>query len=180
MHNQLLAITYSTIAVNKLTEVNRGPTKSVVELLARDYELPWIGTNLHFLAGLAGFGVMVGLRPSFNFGVSSPVARVSRLLTLGMLLAGMSVVNRGIAQGDGTQRESGRFASNLFTLGLRYLVLLIKNARGVLAFLALLALAATSLLLARELARTPPRAPSQHTEPAQHADGRAGKEATQP
>ena len=116
--------------------MNNGPTDSCTHLIGRDYELEWIGTNLHFLGGLAGFGVMVGLRlwisnpPAKGDGRMSTVAKVVICWTAATITMGMSIVNRGIAQGDGAGEN---FGANVGTLGIRYLQLLSQNTRGFLS-----------------------------------------------
>ena len=60
--HELLAIMYATVATNKLTEVASAPAASVFALIKRDYELPWVATNVHFMLGLFGFCSMVMLR----------------------------------------------------------------------------------------------------------------------
>lgn len=121
--NEILAVTYSTIEVNKLAEIKSAPmTEGVDALIAHDHELAWLGTNIHFLVGLIGFGLLVGAKPYFLYGKS--VGDITACWALAAILQSVSIVNRGIALGDGSGENTGKFASNLFTLTLRYLQLL--------------------------------------------------------
>ena len=146
--SQVLAVTYSSIAINKLAEVEAPLTTGCAELIAQNYELAWIGTNVHFLLGLLGFGLIVGSRAyiSNNNNGSSSDGRQQRLLgrvTIGWAVAAflqaLTIVNRGIAMGHKSSSSSsaaaGRFASNFGTLIARYLVLVYREAArgGVLA-----------------------------------------------
>lgn len=50
--SELLAVIWSTVAVNQLTETVVAPAESVWALLRRDwYDLAWSATNSHFLLG---------------------------------------------------------------------------------------------------------------------------------
>ena len=50
--SELLAVIWSTVAVNQLTETVVAPAESVWALLKRDwYDLAWSATNSHFLFG---------------------------------------------------------------------------------------------------------------------------------
>lgn len=136
LSNELLAITYATVASNKLTEVAAAPAASVFALIKRDYELQWVGCNVHFLGGLLGFVGMVLIRAYALF----PAALNRSAAGIGgaALLAMVSVVNAGVAQGDG---RGGAFGGNVVSLGMRYLWLLVRNVwqtKGVVALAALL------------------------------------------
>ena len=100
MYNELLAIVYATIACNKLAEVDNGLTRSCTHLIGRDYELEWIGTNLHFLGGLAGFGAMVGLRLWMSPGIErGPTPRTATATT--------TATRRGQGGGESPASSSG-------------------------------------------------------------------------
>ena len=66
--SELLAVMYSSIAINKLVEVPSPPTAGVSDLISQKYELAWLGTNFHFLLGMMGFGLLVGNRVYIAFG----------------------------------------------------------------------------------------------------------------
>lgn len=121
---ELIAVVWSTVAVNKLNEAAVDPSKSLMELLQRDYELPWIGCNVHFIVGLMAFASLLVSYASVSFGsVSKPIACIVCAAECLMI----SVVNDGVVQGDG--RAGGvRFGCNLFSLIKRYGVLLITHA----------------------------------------------------
>lgn len=121
---ELIAVVWSTVAVNKLNEAAVHPSMSLMELLQRDYELPWIGCNVHFIVGLMAFASLLVSYAYVSFGaVSKPIACVVCAAECLMI----SVVNDGVVQGDG--REGGvRFGCNLFSLIKRYGFLLITHA----------------------------------------------------
>lgn len=117
------AIIFGTIAVNKLAETPTRPTTDVVQLLAEDYELAWVGCNANLLLGLMGFVLMLMSFALISWG---PIGQVSAYMIGSALCLMISCVNEGIARGDGT--ETGRnFSSNLGGLVLRYFVLLSKS-----------------------------------------------------
>ena len=120
--NELIAIMYATVATNKLTEVPTAPAVSVFALIKRDYELQWIATNVHFLLGLLGFCSMIMLRalciyPQF-------INTSSAGLALSALVGMVSILNVGIAEGDG---QGHRLGGNAFWLVARYTTLLVKS-----------------------------------------------------
>lgn len=127
--SEILAVTYSSIAINKLVEVKSPLTAGVAELLEQTHELAWLGTNVHFLLGLMGFGLSVGLKAFFIQG--NPVGRIAIGWSVAAFLQELSVVNRGIAMGSETADGiSSNFASNLLTLIVRYASLALKNSTG--------------------------------------------------
>ena len=127
--SEILAVTYSSIAINKLAEVKSPKTTCVEELITRNYELSWVGTNVHFLAGLVGFALIVGARVYSKYG--NPTGRIAICWSVAAFLQALSVINNGIAMGSGSEDdESTRFASNIFTLALRYMSLVVTNAFG--------------------------------------------------
>lgn len=119
--SHLVAIVYSTISVNKLTEVNAGPTRSVMDLLARDYELQWVGSNVHFLLGLLGMAGALLTFAQLHFGSAT---RSIAYMVSAAILQMIAVVNDGIGQGDGGRA----WAQNLPTLLMLYLRLLLVYA----------------------------------------------------
>ncbi len=66
--SEILAVTYSTVAINKLAEVKFPPTSGVDDLISQHFELAWIGTNVHFLLGMFGFGLLVGNKAFLTYG----------------------------------------------------------------------------------------------------------------
>ena len=120
---ELITIVYATVAVNKLREVTSEPSSSLMDLLRRDYEMGWLGVNVHFFAGLMSLAVMSSISVWLNFGM-----RVGRAAAFGASAAVclmIAIVNNGISQGDGT--GDFRFGGNLLTLTIRYLTLLARN-----------------------------------------------------
>jgi hypothetical protein len=140
--SEILAVTYSSIAINKLVEVPSPATAGVAQLIAQNHELAWIGTNVHFLLGMMGFGLIVGARAYFNFG--NQVGKVALGWSIAAFLQSVSIVNRGIAMGSGPSNavNSSKFATNLFGLILRYVSLAVGNARGGVCAIAAIAVAA--------------------------------------
>jgi hypothetical protein len=127
--SEILAITYSTVAINKLAEVSFPPTASVSDLITKNFELAWIGTNIHFLFGMFGFGLLVGSKAYFTYG--SKVGKIAGSWSVAAFLQCSSIVNRGIAMGNGNIDEVGfRFANNLFSLSLRYVCIVISKAKN--------------------------------------------------
>jgi hypothetical protein len=128
--SEILAVTYSSIAINKLVEVPQPATADVTELILQSHELAWIGTNVHFLLGLIGFSAIVGCKAYFG-GFGSAVGRTVLGWSLAVFFQAVSIVNQGIAMGQGSGGDaSTRFASNLFGLILRYIGLVVKGTKG--------------------------------------------------
>lgn len=125
--NEILAVTYSSIAINKLVEISTPATGSVAELIAQTHLLAWIGTNVHFLLGLMGLALVVGSKAYFA-GFGKAVGKAAMGWSIAVFLQSVSIINQGI--GMGATDESARFASNLFTLVVKYLKLLVASARG--------------------------------------------------
>lgn len=135
LSSELLCVIYATVASNKLVETTALPAKSVFELIRRDYELSWIGANVHFVAGLFGFLSLVGIRAYTLFPPRLNVAAAGAALS--SLLGAWSVANRGIARGDGRGHV---FGTSVIVLNLRYAKLLIKQlgeTAGIISFLAI-------------------------------------------
>jgi len=124
--SEILAITFSTVAINKLAEVRFPPTTGVDELLSKHFEIAWMGTNVHFLLGMFGFGLLVGSKAFFTYG--SKVGKISGCWGVAVFLHCSSIVNQGIALGAGD--NSPHFASNLLTLVIRYVTLTMSRVRG--------------------------------------------------
>ncbi len=125
--SEVIAVTYSSIAINKLVEVKSPLTKGCAELIANSYELAWIGTNIHFLLGLLGFGLIVGSKAYLSN--SADIGRVTIGWSIAAFLQALSIVNKGIAMGQGSSDRSWRFATNFFTLNIRYLALIVQSTK---------------------------------------------------
>ena len=125
--NEILAVTYSSIAINKLVEITAPQTAGVSELIAQTHLLAWVGTNVHFLLGLMGFALVVGAKAYFG-GFGDKVGRAAMGWSVAVFLQAVAVINRGIAMGG--MDETARFASNLCSLVWKYVSLLLKNAKG--------------------------------------------------
>jgi len=126
--SELLAITYSTVAINKLAEVQFHPTSTVSELIMSQFELAWIGTNVHFLLGMFGFGLLVGSKAYFKYGEAT--GKIAGSLSIATFLQCTSVVNRGIAMGQGHIDHIGfRFANNLFSLTMKYVWMVLSRIK---------------------------------------------------
>ena len=135
--SEILAITYSSVAINKLAEVKFPLTEGVSMLISNHFELAWIGTNVHFLFGLFGFGLLVGTKCFFTYGPK--VGKIAGCWSVASFLQCTAIVNRGISMGSG---EFGvpriKFADNLLSLSLKYVSLLIAKAKsGILPALAM-------------------------------------------
>jgi hypothetical protein len=142
--SEVLAVTYSSIAINKLAEVDSPLTRGCAELIAKNYELAWIGTNVHFLVGLMGFGLIVGSKAYIANGPR--IGKVTIGWAVAAFLQALAVVNKGIALGHGTGAgDSAKFASNFGTLILRYLRLIIQSSRGGVLAIGAILIAAYSL-----------------------------------
>lgn len=121
--SQLVSVMWATVAVNQLIETNIEPAKSVWHLLRRDFDLAWLGTNAHFVAGMFGFSYLIGCRAFLREGIEG-----LRKSFAGMALAGLclmvSIVNRGISNGSG---DGMRYGSNILHLFAAYIKKLIKQ-----------------------------------------------------
>jgi hypothetical protein len=93
-------VTWSSVIVNQLTETEVAKAKSVWHLLMRDYEMAWAGVNTHFFTGLLGFMVMLGSRVYLMECTGANGKYIGGFVASGMLSM-ISVVNRGIANGNG-------------------------------------------------------------------------------
>lgn len=146
--NELLAIMYATVANNKLAETSVAPAASVFALITRDFELPWVGTNVHFFFGLMGFVGMVLIRAYILF--PPALNKAATGLGAAALLAMLSVVNDGVSESVGRRNALG---VNFLSLNVRYVVLVVKhllNNGGAVTFAAL----ALALFSSVDAART--------------------------
>jgi len=127
--NEIVAITYSTVAVNKIAELSFPPTAGAAEYIAKYHKLPWLGTNVHFLFGLFGFGCLAISKPYFLYGKN--VGHVAACWTASAMLLCVAIVNKGIALGHGTVEDtSAKLASNFLGLVLSYTRLLLQWGSG--------------------------------------------------
>jgi hypothetical protein len=133
--SDLLSIVYATVACNKLTETPAIAAVSAFALIKRDYEVSWLGTNLHFLMALCGSLSMVMIRAFTTF--PGPLKAPAAGMAGSAILLSLSIINRGVSTGDG---QGLRFGGSVLTLLGRYLYLLIKKIpqRGPLEISALL------------------------------------------
>ena len=127
-----------------LREHRRGLAE-IVELVGRSafYRCPRVTpstrspqANVGFLGGLFGFVGLLGIRAYLAFGPA--FGRFGALLCGAVVTHGCSVVNAGIAAGDGS---GARHASNYLGLVARYVTLVVANAwrtRGPLRIISLL------------------------------------------
>lgn len=126
--NEVIAITYSTVAVNKIAELTYEPTAGVAQFIDRYYKLSWVGANVHFLFGLFGFGCLAISKPYFLYGKN--IGDASACWIGAAMMICVSVVNKGIAMGHGTVDDSSmKFANNLFGLVITYFRLLARASR---------------------------------------------------
>lgn len=124
--SELLAVVHSTVAVNKLIEIKPLPSSSVLTLIERDFERDWLGTNVHFLLGLMGCTLMIGLRSYVALGARWGL--VTAFATVSAVLLIVSIVNDGISSGDG-MADGVRFGADFSSVMARYVRLLVAHAR---------------------------------------------------
>jgi hypothetical protein len=148
--SELISVMWSTVAVNKLIETTVRPATSVWDLLKRDFDLPWAGTNAHFVAGMWGFMVLIAIRTYFYMGAGRLGRSVAGLCGSGLLLM-VAIVNRGVAAGSG---DGLRYGANVAHLVSHYVTLLCKQAfrprtMGPLEMAALIGVTVSSIEAAR-------------------------------
>lgn len=114
--------------------------------MSKHFELAWIGTNVHFLLGMFGFGLLVGMKAYFTYG--GRVAQIAGCWSVAAFLQCTSIVNQGIAMVLGNADEENlKFATNLFSLTMKYLKLAFMKARGKPLSMAAFGITAYSLVL---------------------------------
>ena len=124
--NQVLAIVYSTVAVNKIAELTYEPTEGVAQFIERYHELSWVGTNVHFLLGLMGFACLTLAKPYHMYGKN--VGDIAACWIGAAMVMCISIVNRAISAGHGTMDDpSLQFANNLGGLVVTYVKLLLQE-----------------------------------------------------
>jgi len=119
----VVSVLWSTITVNQLTENQPALAASVWDLLCRDYALPWAAVNSHFVLGMLGYMWLIATKAFFMGGRQPAIFG----LAISGLLFMLSIVNRGVAKGGGT--EVHRFGANIFGLLNSYFSLLFRRAR---------------------------------------------------
>jgi hypothetical protein len=92
--------------------------------LKRDFDLPWAGTNAHFVLGMLGFMQLIMIRSFFQAGGGLLGTSVAGLTCSGLLLM-VSIVNRGVAAGSG---DGMRYGATILHLLLHYTKLLARQA----------------------------------------------------
>ena len=152
--NELMAIMYASTASNLLVRIQSEPAVSVFALVRRDYELPWVASNVHFMLGLAGFVGMVTSRALSFFPSTLNLAAAG---FGGSALLGMfSIANFSVNLGDGRGNALG---NNLVALILRYMILLaahFKKHNSFVGALACVLAAASTMLTIRNLLQPEP------------------------
>jgi len=144
--SEIIAVTYASIAINKLVELPSPDTASVADLISKHHELAWLGTNIHFLLGTMGFGLLVGIRVYTVMGNKSGGNLVAGL-SLAFFLQSLAIVNRGISRQIGGVKT--RFASNFGVLLFNYLRVVVQNIfSGSIGVCGILALGVTGVTLA--------------------------------
>mgnify|MGYP007078100935 CR=1 FL=1 len=122
LSNELISVIYATAASNRLIEASIAPTASVFCLLERDFELPWLATNVHFLLGVAGAMTMVGMRVFLSC-AGSPLAVAAVGISTSALVLMTEVINAEVARSG-----RGSFAHLIF----RYVYLLFSRPQSLL------------------------------------------------
>lgn len=128
--SQLLSVMWATVAVNQLTETKIELTSSVWHLIQRDFYLPWVATNAHFVIGMMGFMWVISSRAYF-LASKGPAGASAAGLAFSSLLLMISIVNQGVAAGGG---KNMRFGSSVLSLFRAYAVHMINRASSVTRF----------------------------------------------
>jgi hypothetical protein len=132
LFNELIAVVWSTLVINKLHETNPEPAHQVIELLMRDYELQWLGCNTHFLFGVLTLATATGVNVWIEWGAS--LGRFAAFSAGSSVLLMMSLINDAVAEGSGLIKGGNdaaplmRFGTSGGSLIARYAQLLISHA----------------------------------------------------
>mmetsp|Transcript_18416 Transcript_18416/g.37074 ORF Transcript_18416/g.37074 Transcript_18416/m.37074 type:complete len:244 (-) Transcript_18416:41-772(-) len=129
--NEVIAITYSSVAVNKIAELTFPPTEGVAQYIEQYHQLAWVGTNVHFLFGLFGFACLTISKPYLLYGKN--IGDAAACWIVAAMAMCIAIVNRGISMGYGSARGedlSLKFADNLFGLVVTYVQLLVEWSSG--------------------------------------------------
>jgi hypothetical protein len=109
----VVAIVDASVAINSLAENAHAPAASVADLIASEYQLPWVAMNVNFLFGLCSVFVLVALRALMTWG--SDEARVAAGSCAAALLFALSTIDE--------QVKAGSFADGLPQLVCQYCTL---------------------------------------------------------
>eukprot|EP00315_Gephyrocapsa_oceanica_P016273 CAMPEP_0185365380 /NCGR_PEP_ID=MMETSP1364-20130426/13017_1 /TAXON_ID=38817 /ORGANISM="Gephyrocapsa oceanica, Strain RCC1303" /LENGTH=321 /DNA_ID=CAMNT_0027965915 /DNA_START=419 /DNA_END=1380 /DNA_ORIENTATION=- len=109
----VVAIVDASVAINSLAENAHSPAASVADLIASEYQLPWVAMNVNFLFGLCSVFVLVALRALMTWG--SDEARVAAGSCAAALLFALSTIDE--------QVKAGSFADGLPQLISQYCTL---------------------------------------------------------
>jgi hypothetical protein len=123
--SELISVMWATVAVNQLTETKIDMAASVWHLIQRDFEIPWVATNAHFVFGMMGFLWVIGCRVYF-MAHKGPIGISAAGMVGSCFLLLTSIVNRGVAAGGGNAEL--RFGTNVLSLFHTYSCLLWKRA----------------------------------------------------
>jgi hypothetical protein len=123
--SELIAVMWATVAVNQLTETKVEMASSVWDLIQRDFEIPWVATNAHFVLGMLGFMWVICSKAYFLANKGALGASAAGLAWSSMLLI-TSIVNRGIAAGGGDGAHN--YGSSVLALFKTYSSLFFKRA----------------------------------------------------
>ena len=154
VNSELLAIVFSTNAINRLTDEAGSASvmaTSLASLLKRDFPQFWLGVYVHFIVGIAGLIAMVGIRSWIAVGPLYGQPLVLLTGAIGFRL--MAACNRGITVEDFGQGPGG---GNVGYLALRYLGLTVAATwrhRRLLDGLSLALLAVAVVTIARRANR---------------------------
>lgn len=110
--------------MNQLTENEPALAASVWDLLCRDYALPWAAVNSHFVLGMLGFMWLIGSKAYFMSGQQLSIFT----LAMSAMIMMVSIVNRGIARGGGT--EAHRYGKSIVGLLSSYHSMLFQRIRS--------------------------------------------------
>ena len=122
--SELIAIMWSTVAVNQLTERVIAPAPSVWHLLQRDFDLSWAAVNSHFMLGMFAFSYIIGVRGYFMAG-RGLLGQGMAGLSFSALLYMVAIVNSGISGGGGVEGQS--YGKSVVGLFLHYITLSFKK-----------------------------------------------------
>jgi len=119
--SEILAIVYATTARNALIRHPPAPATSVMALIRRDYELPYVATMVHSFLGLVGFGGMVMTHALCSY--PAPLNIHLCGLAVAAVLIMTSVFNGSVIVAPEEEQ------TNMISMGVRYVVLSLKSFR---------------------------------------------------
>jgi hypothetical protein len=127
--SELIVVLFAAVEVNQLTERLYEPALSVWDLIQRDCDLAWSAVNSHFVIGIIGFVTMLAIRAYVMLiaaSASNELMTASATGTTAALLLMISIVNRGVESGGGS--NEARYGSTIFDLFQHYAELLFSSA----------------------------------------------------